>query len=90
MLLILSIGGIPYHPQVLRGASAPPLFPLQRTVSLNLAADEMVLALTPPERRVALAYLADDLTFSHVMGATQAIAHKVKANAEQGIALQPD
>jgi iron complex transport system substrate-binding protein len=82
--------GLVYRPHLLQGAFAPPVFPPQRIVSLNLAADEVLLALTSHVRIVALTYLADDPTYSNVTAEACAIPHKVKANAEQVLALQPD
>lgn len=82
--------GFVYRPHVLRGDFAPPVFPPQRIVSLNLAADEVLLALIPPARITALTSLADDPTYSNVRAEARAIVHRVNANAEQVIALQPD
>lgn len=82
--------GLVYRPHLLRGDFVPPVFPPQRIVSLNLAADEVLLALTPPARIAALTYMADDPTYSNVTAEARAIPHKVKANAEQVLALQPD
>jgi iron complex transport system substrate-binding protein len=82
--------GLVYRPHPLQGDFPPPVFPPQRIVSLNLAADEVLLALTPPTRIAALTYLADDPRYSNVTADARAISHKVKANAEQVLALQPD
>jgi len=89
IVLVLVVGFV-YRPYLLQGDCAPPVFPPQRIVSLTLAADEILLALTPPERITALTYLADDPTYSNVRAEAHAIPHKVKANAEQVLALQPD
>lgn len=89
-LIVVLVAGLVYRPHFLRGDFAPPIFPPQRIVSLNLAADEVLLALTPPARIAALTYLADNPTFSNVTAEACAIPHKVKANAEQVLALQPD
>ena len=83
-------GGTRLSSAVLHGDFAAPIFPPQRIVSLNLAADEILLALTPPARIAALTYLADDPTYSNVRAEARAMTHKVKANAEQVLALQPD
>lgn len=89
-LIATLVVGFVYRPHVLQGDFAPPVFPPQRIVSLNLAADEILLALTPPERITALTYLADNPTYSNVRGEARAVPHRVKANAEQVLALQPD
>lgn len=57
---------------------------------MTLAADEIVLALVPAERILALTYLADDARYSHSVEAAGRVLHRVHANAEQVIALQPD
>ena len=98
MFTRLAIGGIitallsllVYRPHTLYGALAPPTFPPQRIVSLSLTADEILLALLPPERIAALTHLADNATYSNVVAEAQAVPHRVQANAEQVIALQPD
>lgn len=79
-----------YRPHSLRGETVPPPFPPQRIVSLSLAADEIVLALLPPERIAALTYLADDPHYSNVVREAQQIPYKIRADAEQVIARQPD
>jgi iron complex transport system substrate-binding protein len=89
-LFVTLVAGLVYRPHVLQGDFAPPAFPPRRIVSLNLAADEILLALTPPARIIALTYLADDPTYSNVTAEAHAIPHRVKANAEQVLALQPD
>lgn len=76
-------------PGVQRAGPAPGGLP-QRIVSLNLAADEIVLALAPLERLTALTYLADDPTFSNVAPQARLVPQKVRANAEQVMALRPD
>ena len=90
MVLIALVTGLVYRPHVLHGDVAASVFPPQRIVSLNLAADEVLLALIPPTHIAALTYLADDPTFSNVTTEARAIAHKVKANAEHVLAVQPD
>ncbi|MBI3245838.1 MAG: ABC transporter substrate-binding protein [Deltaproteobacteria bacterium] len=90
VLLVVLVAGTVYRPHLLQGEPTPPVFPPRRIVSLNLAADEVLLALTPPERIAALTYLADNPTYSNVRAEARAIPHKVKANAEQVLALQPD
>jgi iron complex transport system substrate-binding protein len=89
-LIVALVAGLVYRPHLLQGEFVPPVFPPQRIVSLNLAADEVLLALTPRERIAALTYLADDPLYSNVTAEARAIPHKVKANAEQVLALQPD
>lgn len=89
-LLVLLLSGLVYRPHRLHGHPPPPAFPPRRIVSLNLAADEILLALTPPERIAALTSLADDPRFSNVATAARRIPHRVHSNAEHVIALQPD
>lgn len=89
-LIVLLVAGVVYRPHLLQGDLTPPVFPPRRIVSLTLAADEILLALTPPERIAALTYLADDPRVSNVVAEARGIPHKVKANAEQVLALQPD
>jgi iron complex transport system substrate-binding protein len=82
-----------YQPHTLVGHTAVLPFPPQRIVSLTLAADEILLALVPPERSeriVALTYLADDPRFSNVLAEAKSVGVKVRPNAERVIALQPD
>ena len=79
-----------YRPHVLRGEPSPPAFPPQRIVSLTLAADEILLALIPPQRILGLTYLADDPHYSNVVEAARQVGYKLRSNAEQVIALQPD
>lgn len=90
VLIVVLMAGLVYRPHLLQGDLTPPVFPPQRIVSLNLVADEILLALTPPERIAALTYLADDPGFSNVVAESQHVPHKVRANAEQVIALRPD
>lgn len=89
-LLALLLSGFVYRPHQLQGSYSPPVFPPQRIVSLSLAADEMLLALIPPERIAALTYLVDDPRFSNVVGEARRIPHRARSDAEQVIALQPD
>ena len=83
-------GLLVYRPHALHGEVSPPDFPPQRVVSLSLTADEMLLALLPPERIAALTYLADNPTYSNVVTEAQYVQGRVQANAEQVIVLQPD
>jgi len=79
-----------YRPHALQGATAAPVFPPQRIVSLTLAADEFLLALVPPQRIAALTYLADSPRFSNVIIEARSVRSKIWPNAEQVIAQQPD
>lgn len=90
MLALLLIGGVVYRPHHLRGEPVSSAFPPQRIVSLTLATDEMLLALAPPTRIVALTYLADDVRYSNVVAEAQSVPYRVRANAEQVLALRPD
>ncbi|MGH7963824.1 MAG: ABC transporter substrate-binding protein, partial [Candidatus Binatia bacterium] len=84
------VAALIYRPHSLPGETPAPVFPPRRIVSLNLVADEILLALVPPERIAALTFLADDPRYSNVVAQARSIPHKVQANAEQVIALQPD
>jgi iron complex transport system substrate-binding protein len=79
-----------YRPHVLRGEPVSLVFPPQRIVSLTLATDEILLALVPPERIAALSHLADDPRFSGAVVEAKVVRQRVRANAEQVIALRPD
>ncbi len=79
-----------YRPHALRGEAMSARFPPQRIVSMTLAADEILLALLPPERLLGLTYLSDDPRYSNSVALAARVRHKVSANAEQVIALQPD
>src|SRR5215475_12086373 len=89
-LIVVLVAGLVYRPHSLHGDLTPAVFPPRRIVSLNLAADEILLALTLPERIAALTYLADDPRFSNVVAESQGIPHKVRTSAEQVLVLQPD
>jgi iron complex transport system substrate-binding protein len=79
-----------YRPHILQGEAGSAVFPPRRIASLSLATDEILLALVPAERIAALTYLADDPRFSNVVVEARTVRHRVRANAEQVIALQPD
>lgn len=81
---------IVYRPHTLQGEAAFGAFPPKRIVSLTLATDEILLALVAPERIAALTYLADDPRFSNVGVEAETVHGRVRANAEQVIALGPD
>jgi iron complex transport system substrate-binding protein len=61
-----------------------------RIVSVTLATDEILLALVEPPRLLGVTYLAVDERLSNVTQEAAAIPHKVRADPEQIIALQPD
>ncbi len=61
-----------------------------RIASVTLATDEILLALVEPSRVLAVTYLAVDERVSNVPDRAAAIPHKIRADAEQIIALQPD
>jgi iron complex transport system substrate-binding protein len=61
-----------------------------RIVSVTLATDEILLALVEPSRLIGVTYLADDERVSNMTQEAAAIPHKVRADPEQIIALQPD
>jgi iron complex transport system substrate-binding protein len=61
-----------------------------RIVSVTLATDEILLALVGPPRLVGVTYLADDGRVSNMTQEAAAVPHKVRADPEQIISLQPD
>ncbi|HET7559893.1 MAG TPA: ABC transporter substrate-binding protein [Limnochordia bacterium] len=63
----------------------------QRVASIFLGADEMLLALLPPERLVMISAFATDPTQSFAVDAAQKIPNRLqKADAEQILAVRPD
>jgi iron complex transport system substrate-binding protein len=71
------------------GGAEPPAHP-RRIVSTNLSTDEVLLALVPPERILALSRFADDPTVSNVVHEARAVRHRVRGEAEPILALGPD
>ena len=61
-----------------------------RIVSVTLATDEILLALVEPARLLAVTYLAVDEGVSNLPQAAAAVPHKIGADTEQIIALEPD
>jgi iron complex transport system substrate-binding protein len=61
-----------------------------RIVSVTLATDEILLALVGPPRLLGVTYLADDERVSNMTREAAAVPHKVRADPEQIISLQPD
>jgi iron complex transport system substrate-binding protein len=61
-----------------------------RIVSVTLATDEILLALVEPARLLAVTDLAIDERVSNMPEAAAAVPHKIRVDAEQIIALQPD
>jgi iron complex transport system substrate-binding protein len=61
-----------------------------RIVSATLATDEILLALVEPERLLAVTYLATDARISNAAERAAAVPHKIRADAEQILALRPD
>lgn len=84
------VAGVANAPTELRGATFSHESPPRRIVSLNLAADEVLLALVSPDRIAALTYLADDPRYSNVTQEAKSVGPRVTANAEQVIGLDPD
>ena len=71
-------------------ANAGPAKP-QRVASINLAADEVLVALLPPARLVSVTRWADEKGTSNVVGRVPAQVHRfVKADLEQLVSLRPD
>lgn len=68
-------------------AAAPP----RRVASLNLAADEVLVEILPPERLVGVTRLADEQGTSNVVGrVAPAVPRFARADVERLIALAPD
>jgi iron complex transport system substrate-binding protein len=61
-----------------------------RIVSVTLATDEILIALVEPSRLLGVTYLADDPGVSNMTQEAAAVPHKVRADPEQIISLQPD
>ncbi len=63
----------------------------RRVASINLSADEVLVAILPPERLVSVTRWADTAGTSNVVGRVPAGVHRfVKADLEQLVALRPD
>lgn len=62
----------------------------QRIVSQTLATDELLLAMLPPERLVALSSLADDPRYSYCADKAKLVAGRCGASAEAILQLRPD
>jgi iron complex transport system substrate-binding protein len=63
----------------------------QRVASINLSADEVLVAILPPERLVSVTRWADAEGTSNVVGRVPPAVHRfVKADMEQLVALRPD
>jgi iron complex transport system substrate-binding protein len=62
----------------------------RRIVSVTLATDEILLALVEPSRLLGVTYLAVDERISNMTQEAAAVPHKVRADPEQIISLQPD
>jgi len=62
-----------------------------RVASLNLSADEVLVAILPPERLVSVTQWADAPGTSNVVGRVRPGVHRfVKADLEQLVSLRPD
>jgi len=74
-------------------AAAPLAFagPPLRVASINLAADEVLVELLPPERLVSVTRWVDDSQNSNVVGRVPASVYRIqKADMERLVALDPD
>jgi iron complex transport system substrate-binding protein len=72
------------------GGGAPlPAHP-ERVVSVTLSTDEMLLALVPEARILALSTFADDPLASNVRREARRVAPRVSGDAEALLALEPD
>lgn len=62
----------------------------ERIVSLSVSTDEILIGLVPTQRIAALTYRADDGGISNITEQAKAVSARVRANAENIIALRPD
>lgn len=62
----------------------------QRIISQTLATDEILLAICPPERIIAVSTLALDPQYSNVIVPARQVAQYVGDNVERILSLQPD
>jgi iron complex transport system substrate-binding protein len=62
----------------------------QRIVSQTLATDEILLAICPPQRIVALSKLVEDENYSNVAEEARRVPGRTTEGAEQILQLQPD
>ena len=63
----------------------------QRVASMNLTADEILVAILPPERLVAVTRWADERGSSNIIGRAPSSAFRFqKADMERLVALAPD
>jgi iron complex transport system substrate-binding protein len=63
----------------------------RRVASINLSADEVLVAILPPERLVSVTRWADEPGTSNVVGRVPPAVHRfLKADLEQLVALHPD
>lgn len=79
--------GPPPPPVATAPASLPR--PASRIVSTNLQSDEILLALLPPERLLAVSDFATDPEVSNVAEPARRVPHRVRAFAEPILALDP-
>jgi iron complex transport system substrate-binding protein len=77
--------GEPAPPPDPRGPGGVP----SRIVSTSLPTDEILLALLPPERLLAVSTFADDPLVSNVREEARGVPHRVTGRAEEIIALGP-
>jgi ABC-type Fe3+-hydroxamate transport system substrate-binding protein len=72
-------------------AAEPALSKPQRVASINLSADEVLVAILPPERLVSVTRWADAPGTSNVVGRVPPGVHRFeKADMEQLVALRPE
>jgi iron complex transport system substrate-binding protein len=62
----------------------------QRIVSQTLATDEILLAICPPERIVALSSLAEDGDYSNIVDEARRIPNRTTESPERILQLKPD
>lgn len=85
MALVAVLAGL------LAAAGSPAQAPPARVASLNLASDEVLVDLIPPERLIAVTSFADDPSTSNVVGRVPAsVARFTHADLERLLALRSD
>jgi iron complex transport system substrate-binding protein len=78
------------RPVALSGEPPPGLpIPPPRIVSANLPTDEVLLALLPPERLLAVSAFSDDREVSNVVDLARHVPHRVRVHTEEILALSP-
>lgn len=86
MRAVVRLPGRAYSPSVPPRPATPP----QRIVSVTLATDEILLSLVEPSRIAALTHYAHDPDISNVVDRARVVPKRIRADAEEIVALAPD